>query len=145
MGYMVLCKQQRSKRDVTLAVPALQTLSCPHGAGSGTLANRQHPQPASCPPPCPGCVNPLDFPTTFWCGGCVGTPACACTRRTQMPRKTTPAGRQLCLGLEKHPKLQRKNRIMKCLGGKRKKKSTLLHTAVKHKQRKSLRSELPWC
>lgn len=140
MGYVVLCKQQRSKRDVPVSLPALQT-----------LAHRQHPQAASCPPPCPGCVNPLDFPTTFWPGWCVGTPACACTQRTlwtQMPQKTTPAGSQLHLGLEKHPKPQRKNRIMKCmsvLGEKGKKKSTLLHTAVEHKQRKSLRIELPWC
>lgn len=29
--------------------------------------------------------------------------------------------------------------------GEKGRKSTLLHTAVKHKQRKSLRSELPWC
>lgn len=134
MGYTVLCKQQRSKRAVPVSLPARLTLCCPHGARSGTLANRQHPQAASCPPPCPGCVNPLDFPTRFWPGWCVGTPACACTQQalwTQMPQKTTPAGRQLHLGLEKHPKPQRKNRIMKCmsvLGEKGKKKNPPSYT-----------------
>lgn len=47
--------------------------SCPHGARTGTLAHRQHPQAAPCPPPHPVCVNPLGFPSTFWRGGCAGT------------------------------------------------------------------------
>lgn len=58
-------------------------------------------------------------------------PACACTQQalwTQMPWETTPAGRQLRLGLEKHPKTQRKNRIMKCMSWGRKEENPPSYT-----------------
>lgn len=98
--------------------------------------------PGQCPatPPWPGDTNPVDVHPTFWHrqgrrvgtlahtrGICQRTPTTRQALGMEMPRRTTPAERQLCLGLEKHPKLQRQNRIMKCtsvLGEKGEKKKT---------------------
>lgn len=102
--------------------------------------HRQHPAT----PACPGHASPADARAAcrHRCGGRVGTPARArgmcrrapTTRRalwTQMPRKTTPAGRQLRLGLEKQPKASKEKQnseVHECLGGKKRKKKTPSYT-----------------
>lgn len=59
--------------------------------------------------------------------------------------ENNPSWEAAVFGLGKTSKASKEKQNYEVSWGKKEKKSTLLHTAVKHKQRKSLRSELPWC